>query len=109
MRLKEDVDEITVTLSPGEKKSAKEKIVYHISKDISVNGARIQVNSFFPVGTLIKIDVTLKNLHKTITALGKVKWIKSLFGHDSYELGLEFVYTSSDMIEQLVDYISSKQ
>ena len=107
-RLKEDND-ITITIISGIKKDPKEKIIYHISNDISVNGARIQTNSFFPVDTLLKIDVTLKNPHQTITALGKIKWIKSLFGINSYEAGVEFVNTSSDTIRQLANYISWKQ
>ena len=107
-RLKEDND-ITITIISGIKKDPKEKIIYHISNDISVYGARIQTNSFFPVDTLLKIDVTLKNPHQTITALGKIKWIKSLFGINSYEAGVEFVNTSSDTIRQLANYISWKQ
>jgi PilZ domain. len=107
-RLKKD-NEITITIISGVKKSPKEKIIYHISKDISVYGARINVNSFLPVDTLLKIDITLKNPHQMITAFGKVKWIKSLFADESYEAGLEFVHTSSDTIQQLADYISEKQ
>ena len=107
-RLKEDND-VTITIISGIKKDPKEKIIYHISNDISVYGARIQTNSFFPVDTLLKIDVTLKNPYQTITALGKIKWIKSLFGINSYEAGVEFVNTSSDTIQQLANYISPKK
>jgi hypothetical protein len=107
-RLKED-NEIIITIISGVKKDIKEKIIYHISKDISVYGARIQTNSFFPVDTFLKIDVTLKKPHQTITVLGKVKWIKSLFGINSYEAGVEFVNTHSDTIQQLTNYISWKQ
>jgi hypothetical protein len=74
-----------------------------------VYGARINVNSFLPVDTLLKIDVILKHSHQTITVLGKVKWIKSLFGINSYEAGVEFVNTSSDTIQQLANYISREQ
>ena len=53
-RLKEDND-ITISIISGIKKDPKEKIIYHISNDISVNGARIQTNSFSPVDTLLDL------------------------------------------------------
>jgi hypothetical protein len=100
--------EITITIISGVKKDPKEKLIYHISKDISVYGTKIQTNNFFPIDTLLKIDVTLKNPHQTITAFGKVKWIKSLFGINSYEAGVEFVNTSGDTIQQLANYLLKK-
>ena len=44
-------------------KSFKEEIVYS-SKDISIYGAKIQGNIPLPVGTIIKIDITLNNLQQ---------------------------------------------
>jgi PilZ domain. len=102
-------DELTITTISEGKKPSKVKIIYHLSKDISMSGARIQANMFLPIGSLLKIDITLKNPHQMITAFGKVKWIRSLFADESYEAGLEFVHTSSDTIQQLADYISEKQ
>jgi c-di-GMP-binding flagellar brake protein YcgR len=107
-RLKED-NEITITVVSGKKNLSKEKIIYALSTDISESGARIQVNSFLPVDTILKIKVAVKDPPQMITAFGKVKWIKLLFASDFYEAGLEFVNTSNEMIQQLADYISSKQ
>jgi hypothetical protein len=105
----EEEDELTITIISEGKKLSKVKIIYHLSKDISMSGARIQANMFLPIDSLLKIDITLKNPHQMITAFGKVKWIKSLFADESYEAGLEFINTSSDTIQQLADYISKKQ
>lgn len=107
-RLKED-NEITITVVSGEKNLPKEKIIYALSTDISESGARIHANSFLPVDTILKIKVAVKDPPQMITAFGKVKWIKLLFASDFYEAGLEFVNTSNEMIQQLADYISSKQ
>jgi len=102
-------NEITITtLSRGEK-SPEEKIIYNHSMDISVLGTRIKSNSFLPIDTLLKIDLTLKNPNQMmITAVGKVKWIKSLFADESYEAGIEFVHTPSNVTQQLANYISFK-
>ena len=62
-----------------------------------------------PVDTLLKIDLTLGRLHKTITALGKVKWVEFNTEDGSFEAGVEFVDTSSEAIKKIEDYILSKQ
>jgi hypothetical protein len=105
----EEEDETTITIISAGEKPPQVKIIYHLSKDISMSGARIQANRFLPVNSLLKIEITLENPHQMIAALGKVKWIKSLFADESYEAGLEFVYTSNDAIQQLANYVSGKQ
>ena len=106
----EEENEITITIVSGGEKPPKEKILYNYSKDISVSGARIQAHIFLPVDSLLKIEMTLKNLRQMITVIGKVKWIKVVFEDESYEAGVEFFNTPpSDGIKKLADYISWKQ
>jgi hypothetical protein len=107
-RLKEEI-EITITVVSGGGNSPKEKVLYNYSKDISESGARIMANILLPVDTLLKVDFKLKHLQQTITALGKVKWIKILFNDESYEAGVEFVNTPGEAIHKIADYISWKQ
>ena len=107
-RLK-DENEITIHIVPGGKKPLKEKFFYNYSKDISMSGARIQSHSFLPVETHLMIEMKLKTLHQMITVLGKVKWIKNIFGEEFYEEGVEFVNTPDEAIKKLGDYISWKQ
>jgi hypothetical protein len=91
----EEENEMTISVLSGGKNIPKERIIYTtLSKDISVSGARIQSHSFLPVDTSLEIKVALKNPSQIITAFGKVKWIKNLFGGEFYEAGLEFVSTS---------------
>lgn len=106
----EERNEITITTVSSRKTSLEEKIMHNYSTDISVLGVRIKANSFLPIDTLIKIDFTLKNPHPIIiSTIGKVKWIKSLFANESYEAGVEFVHTPSNVTQQLANYISFKQ
>ena len=107
-RLKDEND-ITVHIVPGGKKPLKEKFFYNYSKDISMSGARIQSHSFLPVETHLMIEMKLKTLHQMITVLGKVKWIKNIFGEEFYEEGVEFVNTPDEAIKKLGDYILWKQ
>lgn len=41
-----------------------------------------------------------------VTAIGKVKWVRSLYGDKSFEAGLEFVDTSNDAIKMLSDHMA---
>ena len=107
-RLKEQ-NEITITVVSGTRRLPRQKLLYGCSKDISTSGAKIRANILLPVDTILKIDFTLKTLHKQITAMGKVKWIKIIIDDESYEAGVEFVNTPDEAIRKLADYISWKQ
>jgi hypothetical protein len=106
-RLKEE-NEVTITVVYGRHNLTKEKVINNFSKDISISGARIQAHLFLPVDTLLKINITLKNVHQMITVMGKVKWIKIIYNGESYEEGVEFVNTPDEAIKKLKDYISWK-
>jgi hypothetical protein len=104
----EDENEVTITVVSGRNNLPKE-VMHNRSQDISVSGTRIQAHLFLPVDTLLKIDITLKNVHQMITVMGKVKWIKIIYDGESYDEGVEFVNTADEAIKKLKDYISWKQ
>jgi hypothetical protein len=99
-------NEITIEVVSMDKLPLNKKITYNISKDISFTGARIQTNAFLPLDTLLKIQLMLTNPPRMVTAIGKVKWVRSLYGDESFEAGLEFVDTSSDAIKMLSDHVT---
>lgn len=103
-RLRQE-NEIAIQIVSAGKPMPDIKIIYHISKDISSSGARIQANAFLPVDTILKIQLTLKNPPRMVTALGKVRWIRSLYGDETYEAGMEFVDTPSETIKLLADHV----
>jgi len=104
----EEENELTITVVSGGKNPPEEKVIYNRSKDISASGARIQANIFLPVDTLLMIEMTLKTVRQVITVIGKVKWIKIVYGDEAYEAGVEFVNTPADAIKKLGDYVSWK-
>jgi hypothetical protein len=106
-RIKEE-NKVTITVISGEENLPKKIINWYLSKDISKSGIRIQTNIFLPVNTQLKIEVTLKDPHRMITAFAKVIWIKRFSSNDFCEAGLKFFNTTNEMIQQLEDYISSK-
>jgi len=107
-RLNEE-HEITINIVSEDENLSPEKIRYKFSKDISESGIKIQGNIPLPIDTLLQIDLTLKSLRQKITALGKVKWVEFNTEDGSFEAGVEFVDTSSEAIQQIEEYILSKQ
>ena len=104
----EEENEVTITVVSGGENPPKEKIIYNRSKDISASGARIQAHIFLPVDTLLMIEMTLKTVRQAVTVIGKVKWIKIVYGDEAYEAGVEFVNTPAEAIKKLGDYVSWK-
>ena len=106
-RLKKN-NQVTITIFSDGETNSKGRVVLGQSRDVSVLGTKIQVNYFIPVDSLLKIDFTFKDLYNKITAIGKVRWIKTIFTDESYEAGVEFVNLSPDEIEKQVNFISGK-
>lgn len=84
------------------------KIHYTLTKDISLGGVNIRTDTFLPVETLVKIDLPLPKMHKIISVRGKVRWIKSLYDDEVFEVGLEFVDTPHDVITSLIGHLYGK-
>ena len=84
------------------------KIFYTLTKDISLGGVNIRTDTFLPADTVVKIEFSLPKTHKVLSIKGKVKWVKSLYGDEVFELGLEFVDTPPDMITSLIGHLYSK-
>ncbi|MDH4220988.1 MAG: PilZ domain-containing protein, partial [Candidatus Aminicenantes bacterium] len=78
------------------------KIHYTLTKDISLGGVNIRTDTFLPVDTLVKIDLPLPKMHKIISVRGKVRWVKSLYDDEVFEVGLEFVDTPHEVITSLI-------
>ncbi len=107
-RLKEQHD-VAITIVSDNDKLSKMKKFYHLSKDLSGSGVKICGDMFLPVGTMVKMELKLENLHQKIIALGRVKWIKAIVEDVSYEAGVEFIETPEETIKKIEDYISWKQ
>lgn len=104
-RLREFI-EITSTIIAPAKISGEKEIFYNYSEDISASGAKLRGNINLPVDTLIQIDITLKNLQEKVTAVGKVRWIKTIVENNYYQAGVEFVNPSSETIMETKVYKS---
>jgi c-di-GMP-binding flagellar brake protein YcgR len=96
-----------VTITPLETYDlpAAGKIIRHTTRDISLGGIRIQSNQFLPINSTLKIELSLKSPMRLITAFGKVRWIKSSRNAESFEMGIEFIDTSQEIVQILKSHL----
>jgi len=84
------------------------KIFYTLTKDISLGGVNIRTDIFLPIDTVVKIELSLPKMHKIVCVRGKVKWAKSLYDDEVFEIGLEFMDTPPNIISSLIGHLYSK-
>ena len=84
------------------------KIFYTLTKDISLGGVNIRTDTFLPIDTVVKMELSVPKMKKIVCVKGKVKWAKSLYGNEVFEIGLEFEDTPPDIITSLIGHLYSK-
>jgi hypothetical protein len=79
---------------------------YALTKDISVGGAKIITDCYFPVGSFFKMNVALSRSRQSIQVEGTVKWVKSIDGDRVlYETGVEFLHDIPDTVFALLTHV----
>jgi hypothetical protein len=98
---------ITLKVISGETVPRNRTIIYHLTKDISFKGVKIETNTFLPINTLLKIELSLTKPPRAIKAIGRVRWIKSRYADEKFEMGIEFIDTPKESIKALTKHIES--
>lgn len=107
-RLKKKV-KITIKLASSDDELTGCKFFHRLTKDISLVGIGFQCNTFIPMNSLLKIELFVSKPVRIITAFGRVRWIRDLYDGELFEMGVEFVDTSSEVIRILKRYIEDTQ
>jgi hypothetical protein len=80
--------------------------IYALTRDISVGGARIVTDWYFPVDTFFKITLALSKTRQEVLLDGRVRWIKSLDDADDlFEVGVEFLHDIPETTLALIRHI----
>jgi c-di-GMP-binding flagellar brake protein YcgR len=107
-RIKEE-GSVSITLVSKDALTPGKKISYHLTKDISSTGMKILATTFLPVKSLLKIDLTLIKPPKLFSAFGEVRWVKTRFANELFEIGIEFVDTPAEVIRVLQEHIEKSE
>ena len=82
--------------------------VIALTTDISIGGTRILTDKHYPVGTDVKLILTLSRSRQTLNIGAKVIWIRGLYGGNLFEMGLEFKHDTKDTILCLLKHLYGK-
>jgi len=106
-REKRKGEENKVTISVVSKNKTQDVTgsIYALTKDISMSGVKIQTDADLPINSLLRIEMALAKSHRLVSVIGKVKWIKQLYGNEVFEMGVEFVDTPPDRVMALLEHL----
>jgi PilZ domain-containing protein len=101
-------NKVSLELFAEEKNSRKNVSVNALTHDISLSGARLLCDATFPVGTPMKIQITLSRTHKLVNLEGKVRWVKDVQDGELFEMGVEFIHTLPNKVMVLLQHLFGK-
>ncbi len=102
---KTEENKITIQIASGELGPPTGKTVHALTQDISTGGARILTDAKFKVGNKLKLRLVLSKTHKVLELEGKIRWIKSVYQNELYELGVEFQAVHPDQTLLLLKHV----
>lgn len=100
---------VKISLISNDKHKPGKAISYHLSKDISILGVKILSNTFLPIDSLLRIEVSLTKPPRFITGMGKVRWVRSRYADELFEMGIEFVNTPKNQIKALKKHLEEME
>jgi c-di-GMP-binding flagellar brake protein YcgR len=94
-RIKEE-DKVAIELLTNGQTPADKSIINALTKDISPGGVRIMTNMLLPVNTLLKMEIVLSQRRRRVHTMGVVRWARSVYEEELFEMGIEFTQISSE-------------
>ena len=89
-------DKVVVELLTNGQIPGDKPIINALTKDISPGGARIMTNILIPVNTLLKLDIVLSQRRRRVHGTGIVRWSRSVYQEELFEMGIEFTQISPE-------------
>ncbi len=73
--------------------------------DLSTGGARIVAAKAYPVGSAIRIRLSLNGTDQVVVLDGDVRWVKPQGSDNLYEIGVEFQKLTSQVVLSLIRHL----
>ncbi|MFZ2053565.1 MAG: PilZ domain-containing protein [Candidatus Aminicenantales bacterium] len=89
-------DKVVIELLTNGQTPEDKSIVNALTKDISPGGVRIMTNMLLPVNTLLKIEIVLSKRRRRVHTMGVVRWARSVYEEELFEMGIEFSQISPE-------------
>ncbi|HUU36820.1 MAG TPA: PilZ domain-containing protein [Candidatus Desulfaltia sp.] len=102
-------DKVVIELLTNGQTPEDKSIINALSKDISPGGVRIMTNTLLPVNTLLKIEIVLSNRRRRLHTMGVVRWARSVYEEELYEMGIQFSRISPEDKMLLLEHTYRKR
>jgi hypothetical protein len=102
---KKEENKVLLELFAEEESSRKHIAVNALTHDISLSGARLVCDSSFPIGTPMKIRITLSKTHKIVNLEGQVRWVRDVQDGELFEMGVQFIHSLPNKVMVLLQHL----
>ena len=103
-RIKEE-NTVVIQFVSDSKDSNNNSEINAFTHDISLGGARILTQKYFPIDTVIRIQIYLSRSSQVVKLDGKIRWVKRIDDEDLVEIGVEFLHKTSKTILSLIKHL----
>jgi hypothetical protein len=90
-RLREE-KKVVIEFYPGGKNPHPKNVTYALTRDVSEGGVRLLTDKYFPIGTLLKITLSLSRTRQIVNVVAKVRWVTNFQTSDLFEMGIEYMH-----------------
>jgi c-di-GMP-binding flagellar brake protein YcgR len=102
-------DKVLIELLTNGRPPADKTIINALTKDVSPGGVRLLTNVLLPVNTLLKMEIVLSQRRRMVHAMGVVRWARSMYEEELFEVGIEFTQISPDDKMLLLEHTYKKR
>jgi c-di-GMP-binding flagellar brake protein YcgR len=97
-------DKVVVEILSDESLPAPKRVLNALTKDISPGGVRVIANIEIPVNTQVRLEIVLSKRRRRIQVTGIVRWARSIYEADLFEMGVEFLHISPEDRMNLLEH-----
>ncbi len=102
-------DKVQVEVLSGENPTARIPPINALTKDISPGGVRIISGVKLEAGTRVRLEIVLSGRRRLIKMTGVVRWARSVYEEDLFEMGIEFVGLTPEDRLNLIEHVYKKR
>lgn len=102
-------DKVTVEIVAPGPPGGEDLAINALTRDISAGGVKIMTNVRLTAGTELRLSVALSGRRRLIRARGVVRWSRSIYEEDLFEMGVEFTLLSPDDRVCLLEHIYKRR
>jgi c-di-GMP-binding flagellar brake protein YcgR len=102
-------DKVLIELLTNGQTPEDKSTVNALTKDISPGGVRVMTNLLLPVDTLLKMEIVLSQRRRRVHTVGVVRWARSVYEEELFEMGIEFTQISPEDKMLLLEHTYRKR